>query len=136
MIYAFKKVDATFLKCFPVRRDSRVSAMIQIKNEVYVPTPHNINKLLERGFLLCTASIYHCNNVIVDADICCARILRARALLWARYRPFRYVPRLQLVTMRRLQDAFGTIKSFPRSVFCSGQTVYIIYTGYTPRGSF
>ena len=96
----------------------------------------NTESFCSAVFLLCTASIYHCNNVIVDADICCARILRARALLWARYRPFRYVPRLQLVTMRRLQDAFGTIKSFPRSVFCSGQTVYIIYTGYTPRGSF
>ena len=105
-------------------------------NEASLGRVWDHKKLLERGFLLCTASIYHCNNVIVDADICCARILRARALLWARYRPFRYVPRLQLVTMRRLQDAFGTIKSFPRSVFCSGQTVYIIYTGYRPRGSF
>ena len=38
-------------------------------------------KLLERGFLLCTASIYHYNNTYADLDMCCARILRARALL-------------------------------------------------------
>ena len=38
-------------------------------------------KLLERGFLLCTASIYHYDNIIPGADMCCARILRARALL-------------------------------------------------------
>ena len=37
-----------------------------------------------------------------------------------------------LLFTRRLQKAFRA-RSFH---FCSGQPVYIIYTGYTPRGSF
>ena len=42
-------------------------------------------KLLERGFLPCTASICHCNNIPPDADMCCARIPCERALLGTRW---------------------------------------------------
>ena len=102
-------------------------------------------KLLERGFLLRTASIYHLNNIQVALDMCCARILRARALFCVLGTRLTVLDKFRAVTDTVVvswcddeaspRGAFGTTKSFPRSVFCFGQLVSIIYTGYPPRRS-
>ena len=110
-------------------------------------------KLLERGFLLRTASIYHLNNIQVALDMCCARILRARALFCVLGTRLTVLDKFRAVTDTVVvswcddeaspRGAFGTTKSFPRSVFseslllrpASLTVVSIIYTGYPPRRS-
>ena len=107
-------------------------------NEASLGRVWDHRKLLERGFLLCTASIYHYDNILPDAGMCCACIPHVRALLCT----LRAMPGMSrgyswyVVTTRRLRDAFGTTKSFSRSVFCFGQPNFIIYIGFTPRGGF
>ena len=63
----------------------RACAVTPSDNEAYLGRVWDHKKLLERGFLLYTASIYHHNNIQVDADMCCARIPRERALLGTRW---------------------------------------------------
>ena len=66
----------------PVRgHPGRACAVTASDDEASLGRVWDHRKLLERGFLLCTASIYHYNNTYADLDMCCARILRARALL-------------------------------------------------------
>ena len=70
--------------CPRLPRERPVTA---VDNEASLGRVWDHRKLLERGFLLCTASIYHCDNTLPDEDMSCARILRARTLLrtlWAR----------------------------------------------------
>ena len=78
-------------------------------------------KLLERGFLLRTASIYHLNNIQVALDMCCARILRARALLGTRLTVLDKFRAVTVgVTTRRLPGArLGPQKAFHARSFAS-----------------
>ena len=101
-------------------------------NEASLGRVWDHKKLLERVFLLCTASIYHYDNILPDAGMYCACIPHVRALLCT----LLAMPGMSrgyswyVVTTRRLRDAFGTTKSFWSAVFCSAQLAYIITTTY------